>query len=213
MIKNITYFTLVLTFIFNCLNLNAQEKNSRFSLGFNYGIGKQGDFPFSQDDDYFYEQQYFKVQLNYILKEKNKFCLQLNIEPAVFKADHQLLNKHFVEPSFGENYLEKREEYTQLKTINDYVLGIGLITRYQILKPMSIYAQGSIGPMITDTETERMAKGFAFSDVLSFGLSYKIKTIILDLRYGVRHVSNAELQQPNSGYNSTNFEFGFLVEL
>ncbi|AOW21999.1 hypothetical protein LPB138_03805 [Urechidicola croceus] len=78
---------------------------------------------------------------------------------------------------------------------------------------MSIYAQGSIGPMITDTETERMAKGFAFSDVLSFGLSYKIKTIILDLRYGVRHVSNAELQQPNSGYNSTNFEFGFLVEL
>ena len=64
-----------------------------------------------------------------------------------------------------------------------------------------------------ETETERMANGFAFSDVLSFGLTYKIKAISFDVRYGVRHVSNAELQQPNSGYNTTNLEVGILVDL
>ena len=67
--------------------------------------------------------------------------------------------------------------------------------------------------MIIDTRTERMAKGFAFSDIFSFGFSYKIKKVILDLRYGVRHVSNFQLKSPNSLYSSRNFEISFLVVL
>ncbi len=190
---------------------SAQEESSKFKIGFNYGFGETDKFPFSTDN-YTYNIQFYKIQLNYLIKEWRKFDFEINVEPSYYKTKHQLLNKYFVTPNDPE-YLEKREEYTKLKTMNEYVLGIGFLVRYPIVDKLSVSVLGSIGPMYIDTETERMAKGFAFSDVLSFGLTYKIKTLAFDVRYGVRHVSNAELQQPNSGYNSTNLEFGVLVDL
>ncbi len=205
------FLTLTLFLLFINLTSFSQDNNSKFKIGFNYGFGETNKFPFSTDD-YTYDIQFYKIQLNYLWFEKGKFDFEINIEPSYYRSEHQLLNKYFVTPD-DPDYEEKREEFTQLKTMNEYVIGLGFIVRYPIIKPLTVYALGSIGPMYIDTRTERMAKGFAFSDVLSFGLSYKIKSIVFDIRYGVRHVSNAELQQPNSGYNSTNFEFGFLIDL
>lgn len=203
-------YTLILLFSF-LIYSNAQESESRFKLGFNYGFGQNDVFPFSSDD-YTYEVQSYRVQVYYHLKKKGEFDFGLNFEPAYYRTEHQLLNKYFVTPE-DPDYLEKREEFTQLKTMNEYVFGIGFKVSYPLLKPLEIYAIGSVGPMYIDTETERMAKGFAFSDAFSLGLSYKIKTVAFDVRYGVRHVSNANLQSPNSGYNSTNVEFGVLFDL
>lgn len=194
------------------LSVNSQEKDRTIKYGFVYGIGEQGVFPFN-DHDYLYETKSYKAQLNYVFKEVNNFSFELNVEPSIFISKHQLLNKYFVTPEYGSDYLEERERQTSKKTMNEYSLGIGIISRYSFTERMSIYAFGSVGPMIIDTRTERMAKGFAFSDIFSFGFSYKIEKIILDLRYGVRHVSNFQLKSPNSGYNSTNFEIGFLVDL
>lgn len=194
------------------LSVNSQEKDRTIKYGFVYGVGEQGIFPFS-DDDYLYETKSYKAQLNYVFKEVNKFSFELNVEPSVFISKHQLLNKYFVTPEYGSDYLEEREKQTTKKTMKEYSLGIGVISRYNFTENMSAYALGSVGPMIIDTRTERMAKGFAFSDIFSFGFSYKIEKVILDLRYGVRHVSNFQLKSPNSGYNSTNFEIGFLVDL
>ena len=190
---------------------HGQEENHKFKIGFNYGIGETDKFPFSTDE-YTYDIQFYKIQLNYLIMEWHKFDFEINVEPSYYRTEHQLLNKYFVTPN-EPDYLEKREEYTKLKTMNEYVLGIGFLVRYPIVDKLSVSVLGSIGPMYIDTVTERMAKGFAFSDVLSFGLTYKINKLAFDLRYGVRHVSNAELQQPNSGYNSTNLEFGVLVDL
>jgi hypothetical protein len=72
---------------------------------------------------------------------------------------------------------------------------------------------GSIGPMISDTETERLAKGFAFSDIVDLGVGYKVGKIMFEVRPGVRHVSNANLQSPNSGLNSSNINFSISVAL
>ncbi|MDC9721302.1 MAG: acyloxyacyl hydrolase [Urechidicola sp.] len=189
----------------------AQEENSKLKIGFNYGFGETDKFPF-ETDDYTYDIQFYKIQLNYLIFEWRKFDFEINVEPSYYQTEHQLLNKYFVTPD-DPDYLEKREEYTKLKTMNEYVLGIGFLIRYPIVDKLSVSALGSIGPMYIDTETERMAKGFAFSDVLSFGITYKVNKLAFDLRYGVRHVSNAELQQPNSGYNTTNLEFGVLIDL
>jgi hypothetical protein len=191
------------------LSVNSQEKGRAIKYGFVYGIGEQGIFPFS-DDDYLYETKSYKAQLNYVFKEVNKFSFEINVEPSVFISKHQLLNKHFITPDYGSDYLEERDRQTAKKTMKEYSLGIGVISRYNFTENMSAYALGSVGPMIIDTRTERMAKGFSFSDIFSFGFSYKIEKIILDLRYGVRHVSNFQLKNPNSGYNSTNFEIGFF---
>lgn len=211
---NFTYIGYIILFfiLFDTMTGNAQEKSKKIKYGFNYGKGEQGTFPF-HSKDYIYELQFYKLQVNYLIKQKNKHSLELNIEPSIYIAEHQLLNEQFVRPEDGENYQELREQFTQLKTMKEYSLGIGIIYRYQLNHKLSTYVIGSIGPMIIDTETERMTKGFAFSDVLSIGFSYPISSIIFDIRYGVRHVSNLNFSLPNSGYNTTNIEVGFLVKL
>ena len=96
----------------------------------------------------------------------------------------------------------------QLKDVHEYVLNIGFLFRKSIGKRCSLYILGSIGPMITDTETERMSNGFAFADVVAVGFSIKIKSLQFDLRPSVRHVSNAGLGSENAGYNTKNIELG-----
>ncbi len=58
-----------------------------------------------------------------------------------------------------------------------------------------------------------MSAGFAFSDILGLGMGYKIEDVFLDLRFSVRHVSNAGFRTPNKGYNSANIEMGFSCQL
>lgn len=210
--KIIKVATLICLFISFSSTIIAQESEKKIKYGFNYGKGELGNFPF-EDKDYSYETTFYKAQINYILKDKEKFNLELNIEPSYYVSEHQLLNKYFIKPGDYDDYLTEREIMTTKKTMKEYVLNLGIIARYKFVKNLSAYALGSVGPMIIDTRTERMAKGFAFSDIFSLGLSYKINKITLDTRYSARHVSNLQLQSPNSGYNSTNFEFGFLVEL
>ena len=67
--------------------------------------------------------------------------------------------------------------------------------------------------MFTDTETERLSKGFSFSDVLGLGISYQTKHVTLDFRPNLRHNSNAGLQSSNAGFNTMNYDFGFVFPL
>ena len=80
--------------------------------------------------------------------------------------------------------------------------------RKPIGKIFLLYALGSIGPMITDTETERMSDGFAFADVVAFGVTAKVNQFRFDIRSSVRHVSNSGLNSENAGYNTKNVEIG-----
>ncbi|RZJ49878.1 MAG: hypothetical protein EOO44_17480, partial [Flavobacterium sp.] len=125
---------------------------------------------------------------------------------------HQLLNLYFVKPE-KPDYIEKRIEYTQLKDIHEYVLNVGFLIRKPINNSFSAYILASVGPMITDTETERMSEGFAFSDVLAVGFSAKVQRFQFDIRPSVRHVSNAGLGNSNAGYNTKNIELGLSYSL
>src|ERR1700690_580073 len=91
----------------------AQEKTDRFRLGLNAGIGSQSVFPFNSSD-YTYRNTYFKVQLNYLLKQKPKWNFELNVEPGIYFSRHQLLNPFYVQPNRGPDYLEQRARFTQL---------------------------------------------------------------------------------------------------
>ena len=65
--------------------------------------------------------------------------------------------------------------------------------------------------MISDSETERFAKGFAFSNVLAIWVSYNVKRFELDVRPNVYCVCNAGLTSPNIGFNAKNMEFGISL--
>lgn len=193
--------------LFSVLKIYAQNNDSRFSLGFNYGFGSEFN-----NKDYTFVNHFYKAQLYYKLKETNHFQYEILVQPEINFAKHQLLNLYFVKPETSD-YEQKREKYTKLKDIHEYVLNLGFLIRKPISKNFSVYLLGSVGPMITDTETERMSKGFAFADVLAIGFSLKWKRMQFDIRPELRHVSNAGLGSENAGYNTKNLEFGISYPL
>ena len=204
MCKKIT-FILIILFSYN--TFYAQDTLSKVKLGFGYGCGTE-----LKNSDYTYTNSYYKLQLYYAIKQTKNFEYEILVQPELNFAKHQLLNFYFVQPD-DPNYIEKRERYTKLKDIKEYVLNIGFLMRKPISKIAGIYVLGSVGPLFTDTETERLSKGFAFSDVLALGFTFIINKITVDIRPNFRHVSNAGLQGSNSGYNTKNIDFGFSFPL
>jgi len=205
-------FWIILIFSVKSFAQNEQQNKHRIRLGFNTGFGTQESFPFNSPD-YSYVVQFYKFQINYLAIPRSKWNFELNLEPSYYRVEHQLLNKYYVRPEEYDDYLEKREEFIKKKIINEYVLNIGLVARYSFCKNMSVYAVGSVGPMYSDTGTERMNAGFAFSDIFGLGVSYQINRFFLDFRYSIRHVSNLNITLPNNGYNSSNLEIGCTYQL
>lgn len=185
----------------------SQGKKQNLALGFGYGIGNE-----IKNTDYTYTNRYLKGQFYYIFKTTKNFQFELLLQPEINFATHQLLNLYFVTPDEAD-FEAKREAYTKLKDIREYVLNVGLVIRKPLTENFSIYALLSVGPMITDTETERLSKGFAFSDVFGIGFSLKTKKITFDLRPNIRHTSNAGLQNANAGFNTFNIEAGVVFPL
>ena len=187
--------------------MSAQDVKSKLAIGFNYGFGSEFN-----NKDYTFTNHFYKLQLYYKLKETKHFQYEILVQPEVNFGKHQLLNFYFVKPE-EPDYIEKREKYTQLKEVHEYVLNIGFLVRKPIDEKCSFYVLGSIGTMITDTETERMSNGFAFADVLAVGFSFNVNKFQFDLRPSVRHVSNAGLGSANAGYNTRNIEVGISYSL
>lgn len=190
---------LIILFLFVPFFASAQEIKSQKhekSIGFNYGVGSEFENP-----NYTYTNSFYKLQLYYQLttSSERKMKYGILIQPEINFATHQLVNEYFVKDS-DPDYVQKRAEYTQMKDMHEYVLGIGLTGRRALSEHFHIYFLGSVGPLIIDTETERLAKGFAFEDVAAIGFLYKTPKVIFDLRPSLRHVSNAGTQYPNSGY-------------
>lgn len=198
-------FTVVL--LFAVLNINAQQKSSDFRIGMSYGFGSEFN-----NTDYTFTNHFYKAQLYYRLKKTRNFEYDILVQPEINFGKHQLLNLYFVKPETS-NFEQKRVEYMQLKNVHEYVLNLGFMVRKPIGKVFSCYVLGSIGPMITDTETERISKGFAFADVLAVGFTAAYDQFQLDIRPSLRHVSNAGLGSSNAGYNTKNIEFGISYQL
>ncbi|PBJ12171.1 acyloxyacyl hydrolase [Flavobacterium sp. ACN6] len=192
---------------FVLLQLHAQQKYNNYRVGVSYGFGSEFN-----NTDYTFTNNFYKAQLYYRLKETRNFRYEILIQPEINFGKHQLLNLYFVKPETPD-FEQKRIEYMKLKNVHEYVLNIGFIVSKPIGNMFSCYLLGSIGPMITDTETERMSKGFAFADVLAIGFSVDYNQFQFDVRPSVRHVSNAGLGSSNAGYNTKNIEFGISYQL
>jgi hypothetical protein len=187
------------------------ERRSK-KIGLDYGIGTQQIFPFN-DPDYALYLRGYKGLVNFTLREPGKFSYELQFEPGIYLATHKLLNASFITPEFGPDYLQQREIFTKETSIKEYALNVGLLVRYKLKNNISIFILGGTGPLFSDTATERLARGFAFSDIFAFGVTYKVGRIMFELRPGIRHVSNLNTQFPNSGHNSSNIDFGISFSI
>lgn len=192
----------------------SQDKNTTkdiLRVGFIYGFSSQNTY-IKQDSDYKYNNEIFKLSTHINLLKKNKHSWEFLMEPSYYKSEHEAINywhKFFTD---SQNPNELRNEFMRLKPINEYALNLGILYRYFLKPNFSLYALGNVGPMYIDTETERLKKGFAFSDIFAVGSNYKINKISIDFKCFIRHVSNANLIYPNFGINAVGFEFGTYYE-
>jgi len=200
---------LILLYILLASPAIAQESGKEIRLGFACSRGSQQCFPFT-DPDYNYSFNGYKLLLNFPLKT-GVFCYELQLEPAIYAAKHQLLNKYYIQSVDGNDYLRQREIFIQEKSIIEYALNIGIQVRYRINRMVSITLLGSVGPMYSDTQTERLAKGFAFSDIIQIGAACRIRKVLIELKPGLRHVSNLNIKNPNAGHNATTIDFGISL--
>ena len=86
---------------------------------------------------------------------------------------------------------------------NEFGLGIGLQYTYPLTESISPYFLLVTGPHYISVDTTTQAEGFCFSNAAGVGFYFSLtKNIALNCGYRYRHVSNAELKQPNGGIDS-----------
>lgn len=194
-----------------CYNFSkAQDSISKHflsSIGLHIGTSSQDSF-LGNDPDYSHDNKFINIQLTHIVKTSGNWTFELLAQPTYYETTHQLLNRFYIKPEDFDNFEELRERFLQPNDYQEYTLHLGLQTRYHITQNWSIYAIGAVGPQISTASTERLRKGFTFSDVIGLGTSYRYKNLRWDLRASLRHTSNAQLAKPNSGHNSFSIETG-----
>jgi hypothetical protein len=202
----------LLIVVFSCSLSYGQETGKKQRIGFSVCAGSQQIFPYNSPD-YTHNFKGIKGVLNRQLKNKNHLTIELQIEPGLYIARHQLLNEFFLQPKDGADYLEQRIRFTTERTITEVALNAGVVFRYNVNEKIGLFFLGSVGPMLSDNSTERLKGGFAFSDILEAGISYNTGKMMFEIKPGVRHTSNANLRQPNGGHNSSTIDFGLSFYL
>ncbi len=178
--------------------------------GLVFGYASQNTF-MNQEWDYTYESKIIKFSNHFNFSRKRNHSWEILVEPSYYRSKHQMINYWFISHTV-ENGDELRAKFMPLKSINEYVLNVGIVYRRYLNLHASVYATLNSGPMYIDTDTERLKKGFAFSDILSVGYNYRMKKISFDAKCMIRHASNANMQMPNFGLNSVGFEIGSYYE-
>jgi hypothetical protein len=192
--------------------VNSQEKKINSSLnkvGFLFSSAKQNNILFF-DKDYDYKTNAYKFQLFYSIQNGENWDVNLILQPQFQKAQHQLLNEQFITPD-EEDFEFLREKFTQKKDISLYAFEVALQLRKSIIKNISFEASLGLGAGYISLESERLAKGFTFIENVSLGFAHKINKSEFFLATTVGHVSNFNIQKPNSGYNIFGFELGYRI--
>lgn len=185
---------------------------SPYKVGFVYSLGNEKNFLFD-DDDYYYQSEVFKAQIYYLLTNWKGFVVDLVFQPQVQHLRHQLLNEQFVLPT-EVNYLDRRTRFTNKKNMSLLAFETAFQVDKKLFHRLYAFIRIGLGIAFIDTETERLAKGFTFIENGSLGFHFLISNkLSLQVHAGVGHVSNFDLQQPNSGYNTVNSGIGFAFLL
>lgn len=139
-------------------------------------------------------------QINYFYKwrEKGKTSWEFMVAPQINHAKYK---------DFEDN-----RDWIELK---EQGVNFGVSYNYAITKSTKTYLLLSIGPhYISELIPYRAAKGLTFSDNATVGITQKISSnFSFDLRYGIRHISNAGLKKPNIGINTMMLSTGLYVQL
>ncbi|MBC7399937.1 MAG: acyloxyacyl hydrolase [Mucilaginibacter sp.] len=187
----------------------AQDSVAHYTknrLGFATGIGVQyvgqllgiGNKGFTVASNYYYHVNFYELQYYHTLKKRPKYQLDLLVQPQYNVSRYGLYPE-----SVPTDYIDAYE----------YGLNLGLLYRRNWGGGrLSYYVALSTGPHYASGVPHRQMSGFLFANNLAAGLNLKIyKNLYADVRFGLRHMSNAGTRLPNAGVNNLVFKEGFVV--
>lgn len=206
----ISYLRL-LPIIFTFQIVVGQKESIPSNWGIHVGYATQQAFPF-KNKDYTLTQNNILVCLRLQQFQLGSFKVDVLSELGYYFSKHQLRNKWFTTTSnfddFPENFQEKM---LVKKNIHQLATHLGITLNWFLSSKIAVFGYGSVGPMWTSQETERLAAGFAFSDNIGLGMKLKYKkNFWISSVLILRHESNANLKFPNSGHNSVGLRLGVM---
>lgn len=159
------------------------------------GMGKTG---FNVASNYYYHVNFYELQYYRTLKKRNRYEFDLLVQPQYNVTRYGLYPE-------STDYLDAYE----------YGVNLGILFNHKWSDgPFSYYFSLSTGPHYASGTPHREASGFLFADNLAAGLNLKLyKGLYADVRFGLRHMSNAGTRLPNAGVNNLVFKEGFVVSL
>jgi len=172
---------------------NDSNTASNKSLAFYYGYGfKTG---LISKNNYYYTPTLYILEYKKKLIDKKKVSFSLR-----FSAEYN-------DVVFCESYVSNPCIEYQNK---DYGINFGFDVSTKISERLNVYSFLGTGPHFLEAKLARQAKGLIFSDVLALGFNYKFynNTYFIDLRYSLRHLSNAGLARPNVSIENNIFCIG-----
>jgi hypothetical protein len=163
----------------------AQEEPKHFkSIGGLSGYGKE----FSDNVDY--KTWFFMADISRSFRKPKK---------KVFLA-------WYAQPQFN---LVKATNTPKNAFDSEFGLNLGIRNYIRVNPGFYFYQMLGSGPHYISADLERQATGFIFSDNLMLGSLIRLKKqVFLNLQFGIRHISNANINLPNRGVNSLIFMVG-----
>ena len=185
--------------LFNGTNtLFAQEEDlfgaSKHKIGFTYSYGSQNLF----NVKYYYHVNVFQLQYLYTLSHKPALGIDFLVQPQYNVSKFRHISDIPIESGGFE-----------------FGLNAGILLRKNLIKGMlNLYTFISSGPHYVSRTPARQANRFIFSSNISVGLHIKLeKNLYLDLRSGLRHISNAGISKSNAGINNLVIGGGVLIPI
>ena len=206
----ISYLRL-LPIIFTFQIVVGQKESIPSNWEIHVGYATQQAFPF-KNKDYTLTQNNILVCLRLQQFQLGSFKVDVLSELGYYFSKHQLRNKWFTTTSNFDDFPENFQEKMMVeKNIHQLATHLGITLNWFLSSKIAVFGYGSVGPMWTSQETERLAAGFAFSDNIGLGMKLKYKkNFWISSVLILRHESNANLKFPNSGHNSVGLRLGVM---
>ncbi len=165
---------------------------------------------FVDDPDYTMQGFTIKPQWFYHLRNLGSWDFSVILQPQFQTLQHQLENRFFVQPDDFPNDTESyRERFVQKRTMSFFAFELGFQLKKTLAKNFHFEFTAGLGAGYIDSDTERLALGFTFVENLSFGLSKTFKTSEIYIGFNMNHISNLDIQLPNSGYDLLGWELSY----
>ncbi|NMB82841.1 MAG: acyloxyacyl hydrolase [Ignavibacteria bacterium] len=174
----------------------------KHKIGFSFGYGDQQikiiGLGVDLKVDYSYEILFAQFSYIYSLFNNDWWHIGFNLQTE-YGITYYKLNKKFLAES------------------RSHELGIsgGIIFSSKVITDvLNLYLLFSVGPHYTQKSPERQVSGFMFNNNYDIGINIFMRdNLLFDLRTGFRHLSNANLKNPNGGINNWIISLGLIYQI